>query len=168
MSIQRIQMSDFALLASRIRSRLGLSALSVQPQVPLEIHAAGNATLTWTDMPSAETILGGGTTRIRKVDMTNFTQARLVSRVTVAGVSGSKLIVRYNTSGSVASTVTGNWTTDLGTTEISHVLTSTGMIDSGWINIASGAKGDYHIAIIGSGGDGVVDPAFGGITVWFR
>lgn len=139
---------------------------SRKPIAIVPINAA--TTLTWTDMPSAETVLAASSSRIIKFDMTEYDEVRLLGRVSTAGVSGAKLILRYNTANSVSLTVAGNWDNGVGTSEVAMSLTATGMIDSGWIKIANAAKGDYNIAIIGSGGDGAVDPVFGNVYVQFR
>jgi hypothetical protein len=155
--------------ASGARSNLGFSSAAVQPVMYVPIHAAANSTLTWTAMPSAETMLNASTSRIQKLDLTSYSQVRLVAKVNTGGASGAKLIARYNTAGSVSSTISGNWTSDLGTSEVSVAFgASAGMFDSGWINIATGAKGDYHVALVGSGGDGSAAPAFGGLQMQFR
>jgi hypothetical protein len=158
-----------ATTASNARSNLGFSTAAVQPVMYVPIHAAANSTLSWSAMPSAETMLNASTSRIQKLDLTNYTSVRLIAKVNTAGASGAKLIARYNTAGSVSSTISGNWTSDLGASEVSVAFgASTGMFDSGWISIAASAKGDYHVAVIGSGGDGSASPAFGGIQLQFR
>ena len=42
------------------------------------------------------------------------------------------------------------------------------VVSSAWINLVAGAKADVFIGLIGSGGDGALDPAFGSIVAQFR
>lgn len=130
------------------------------------IHGNGGADATWTNMPAAATLLFGSTRHIRKIDLSNYTQVRLtMTKASVAGVSGSKIILRYRTSWSS----TASDYSDIGTSEVS--LAADGGIDglvSAWVNLAAGAKADVWIAVVGTGGDGVVDPTFGAISAEFR
>jgi len=74
--------------------------------------------------------------------------------------------VRYKTS-SYSSTATDY--SDIGTSEVSNVLTSTGIIDTGWVALASGAiAANIYVAVLGSGGDGAVDPIFRNMTLQFK
>lgn len=117
-------------------------------------------------MPLAATLLFGSTRHIRKLDLTNYTQARLtMTKASIAGVSGSKLILRYRTAWSS----TASDYSDIGTSEVS--LAADGGIDglvSSWVDLASGAKADVWIAVVGTGGDGATDPTFGTISAEFR
>lgn len=130
------------------------------------IHGNAGADLTWTNMPLAATLLSGSTRHIRKLDLTNYTQCRLtMTKGSVAGAAASKLMLRYHTAWS--STV-GDYV-DIGTSEVS--LAASGGIDglvSAWIDLVSGAKGDVWVAMVGSGGDGALDPTFGAISAEFR
>lgn len=149
---------------------VGLSSAAVQPIMNVPIHCSASAFATWTDMPLAATLFLGSAryNQIVKVDLTNYTQARLSFVVGTAGVSGAKLIARYATSLS-ATPVGSDFTADLGTSEISGVLTTGAtVVTSSWINIATLAKADVYLAIIGSGGDGAVDPTIGNTQIQFR
>jgi len=42
------------------------------------------------------------------------------------------------------------------------------MLVTSWIDLAAGAKADVFITLDGSGGDGVLDPAFGNIYAQFK
>ena len=82
-----------------------------------------------------------------------------------SGAAASKLILRYYTA---FSQTVANYL-DIGTSEVS-VATNVNntFLDTGWINLASGAKTDVWIDLLGSGGDGTLDPAFGTIVAIFR
>lgn len=116
---------------------------------------------TWTDMPVADTEFPG--TPHQKVDLDMSTQFRAVVRVTVAGYGGSNLRFQYS-----ADDATG-WTNLDGAAGPTILLTSTGTIDTGWISIVAGAKiPNCFIRIIGVAGDGVADPAFSVISLYFK
>jgi hypothetical protein len=147
-------------------------------QTSLHSHAGGgsgqlivpivsdNAAVTWTNMPVALTFWSGSYRHITKVDLTNYTQVRLiVNKQTTAGAAASKLILRYRTA---FSTTVGDYS-DIGTSEVSvavNVLNT--VLASNWINLATGAKADIFLSLVGSGGDGALDPAFGQIFAQFR
>jgi hypothetical protein len=134
--------------------------------IQLDIHAEADANATWTNMPAAETFLFGNWRHVHKVDLSDSTQGRLVvTKLGTAGNTGAKMILRYSTT---FSTSVGNYS-DVGTSEISvGVDTTNTVLDSGWVNLASGAKADIFLAVIGSGGNGVLDPIFGNISAQFK
>ena len=121
---------------------------------------------TLTNLPSAEA-LSPATNRHCKVDLTLCNQARLVVVVgAVMGASGSKLTAKYATT---HTNIIGSFLA-LGTSAIEcaiDVSTQT-TIDSGWIDLASGAKGDRWVHITHQGGDGVVDPQIHRVDLHFR
>lgn len=151
-------------------------------QTSLHSHAGGSggvlrvvfatpvlAALVWTNMPAALSFLFSTASvgkEIQKVDLTNFTQCRLlVNKQGTAGVAGSKLILRYRTA---FNQTVANYS-DIGTSEVSvAVNVQNAFLDTGWINIVAGAKADVFIAVLGSGGDGALDPAFGPIVAEFK
>lgn len=128
------------------------------------------AALPWTNMPAALSFFLSTATvakGVTRVDLTGYTQVRLlVNKQGVAGAALSRLILRYKTE--PFTQAVANYS-DIGTTEVSvatNVLNT--FLDSGWINLATGAKGDIFLALLGSGGDGVLDPAFGTVTAVFK
>jgi hypothetical protein len=120
-------------------------------------------------MPAALSFLFSTATvgkEITKADLTNFTQCRLLAnKQGVAATAGAKLILRYRT----AFNQTASNYSDIGISEVSvavNVLNT--FLDTGWINLAAGAKADVFIAVLGSGGNGALDPAFGQIAAEFK
>lgn len=139
-------------------------------------HAGGTAQLvvpigavgafTWTNMPAAVTLLGSSAASVARVDLAAYTQCRLtVTKMAVAGAAASKVILRYKTT---FDTAAANYL-DIGTSEVSVAVNvaNTGLASS-WIDLAAGAKADVFVAVVGSGGDGVLDPAFGVISAQFK
>ena len=127
---------------------------------------ADGAGITWTNMPAAVTFFGGSHRYATKVDLTNYTDCRLiVNKQATAGAAAAIVRLRYITA---FNTTVGNWLT-IGSSEVSvavNVLNT--VIVSSWIPLVAGAKADVFITLDGSGGDGVLDPVFGSIVAQFR
>jgi hypothetical protein len=132
--------------------------------VPFIIDAAA---FSWTNMPSADTLLNGSHRHVTKLDLANFTQARLVvNKQATAGAASSKIRLVYATTFQTAPA----GYSQIGTGEVacSPLNVTNTVLASGWVNLAAGAKTDVFVALIGSGGDGALDPAFGSIVAQFR
>ena len=136
----------------------------------LSIHIPLVGASPWTNMPVALSFFmatASVSKHVSKIDLTGYTQVRLlVLKTTVAGAAASKLILRYRTA---FDQTVGNWS-DIGTAEVSVVCTGTDtFLDTGWINLAAGAKADgIFVALLGSGGNGALDPTFGLIEAEFK
>lgn len=158
-----------AVAAGQVLRSAGVGVVPAYGRVSLThvIHGNAGADATWTNMPLADTLFAGSTRHIRKLDLTNYTQCRLtMTKASVAGAAASKLILRYKAD--PWSATVGDYS-DIGTSEVS--LAASGGIDglvSSWIDLVAGAKGDVWIALVGSGGDGALDPTFGAISAEFR
>ena len=124
------------------------------------------ANVTWTNMPSAATFLFGSHRHVGLVDLSGYTQCRfIVNKQGTAGVAGSKFILRYYTS---FSTTVADYL-DIGTGEVSvAVNTTNSVLSTAWIDLAAGAKADVFVAVIGSGGNGTIDPIFGSVSAQFK
>lgn len=123
----------------------------------------------WTNMPASLQFINGsvGYRSAFKLDLDDFTQVRFrVSKGATAGATGSKLILRYHTS---LSTSASDYS-DIGTSEVSVAVdVGAGVLDTGWVNLAAGAIAtNRFIVIVGSGGDGTIDPDYGTITAEFQ
>lgn len=93
---------------------------------------------------------------ITKLDLTNFTQVRLCAKITSGSGSANspRLILKYHTS--FSSTV-GDYS-DIGTSEVAASISSPVVADSGWIDLAAGAKADVWVTVCQHGGNGAADP----------
>ncbi|MGE0757069.1 MAG: hypothetical protein AB7O38_08615 [Pirellulaceae bacterium] len=133
---------------------------------PVDVVYQGQASVTWTNMPAADTNFGGNSSRITRFDLTPFTQCRLVvNKAGTAANAGAKLHLRYYT----ASSLTVGDYLQIGTSEVSVAVDTTNTIlSSSWIDLASGAKADVYLNVVGSGGDGAISPVFGTIKMQFR
>lgn len=134
--------------------------------IQLDIHAEADAAATWTNMPSAATFLFGSHRHVHKVDLSESTQVRLVvNKQATAGAANSKIYVVYRTTFSVT---VGDYSA-IGTGEVSVATNVTNsVVSSGWVDLVAGAKEDVFVALIGSGGDGALDPQFGNISLQFK
>lgn len=126
----------------------------------------GAAATTWTNMPSAATFFNGSHRFATKVDLTNYTQCRLIlNKQATAGAASAVVALIYRTA---FDTTVGNWLT-IGSSSVQvAVNVQNTVLDSGWIDLVAGAKGDVFITLVGSGGDGVIDPTFGTIVAEFK
>lgn len=140
----------------------------INPRRELDI-ALATAGLTLTNQPNTLEMLTTANPGllITQDDLSNFTQVMLSVRVFTASASGNnpRVILRYYTS---ASTTATDWL-DIGTSEVSSSMSSAGVIESGWINLAAGAKiANCYIAPLTTGGNGTADPLIALIRAKFR
>lgn len=131
------------------------------------IHSDVSVAAAFTNMPSAETFLFSSHRHIILVDTTGMTYVRLkVNKQATNGSNGAKLILRYS---QTFSTVVSDYR-DIGITEVSVPIDNQNTyMSSQWIEINQDVTGleDVYLAVIGVGGNGNADPAFGNISVSF-
>jgi len=138
----------------------------VGPTPAITLVCAGAAALTWTNMPLAATFFGGANRNSINIDLTNYTQVRFSGiKLATAGAAASKLILRYRTTFSIT---VGDYS-DIGSSEVSVACNvQNQLLQTAWIFLVAGAKANISLAIVGSGGDGVLDPQFGNIWAEFK
>lgn len=143
----------------------GPTGTSSSAKLVVPIHA-DSAAATWTNMPTAATFWMGSHRHVSKVDLTGYAQCRMIiNKQGTSGAANSKLILRYRTA---FSTTVGDYS-DIGTSEVSAAVNTTNtVLATNWIDLAAGAKADVYIAVVGSGGDGAIDPVFGSISAQFK
>ena len=132
-------------------------------------HAAANTTSASLGAhPSTTQWLCNNNRNIIQVDLTHYTQCRLMARVTTgsASVNTPRIRARYYTSFSTTANAADY--VDIGTSEVSSSVASTGMITSSWIDLAAGAKADVFVTIDQIGGDSSATPAIGQLQIYFR
>lgn len=131
----------------------------------ITFHSEADAGATWTNMPAAATFLFNSHRHVIGVDLTGMTAIRLrVNKQATAGNAGAKLILRYSPT---FSTSVSSYS-DVGVSEVSVAIdTTNAYLDSGYIDISPDAMvyGEIFLAIVGSGGNGTLDPQFGTISV---
>ena len=140
------------------------------PILTLAIHADATNNVTLTNQVSGEQFLANNNRNIRREDLTNYTEARLVARVVTGSASANSPRIRlmYDLVSGGFSTVIGNYTNAAASGEVSCSLTTAGVIDSGWVALAAGALADVYLAVTQIGGDGGADPAIGNVTLYIR
>lgn len=122
---------------------------------------AGSA-VAWTDMPAALTTFLGAAWIMTKADLAYYSQARLVANVVAVGFAGSKLRPQYSLDAASWASLCdsdGATVTD---------LSPGGILVSAWGTIASVARADVFLRLVGLDGDGVADPSFGTIMLQVR
>ena len=123
---------------------------------------------TWLAMPAALSFFDSSTGYVTQADLTAYNQVRLiVNKQGTAGAASSKIILRYQlTSGAP---FTASSYSDIGTSEVSVAVNVTNnILITSWIDMATAAKDDVWITILGIDGDGTVSPQFGNIYAEFR
>ena len=129
------------------------------------VHAdEGN--IAWSNMPLAVTQFDNDDALVNRLDMTYYSEFRIVINVdSSVGTTACKLGLQFND---------GSWR-GLDNDSVNAQSTTTISCDvatkpavSSWATIHANARGDYNIRVVGSGGDGVADPQFGGVYVQFR
>jgi len=149
------------------RTALGFSSKYHYAYVPF-IAAANTASATLTTHPSTAQFLCNNNRNITKFDTTHFSHVRMLARVTTGSASANtpRLRVRYY---KAAFSTTLSDYADIGSSEVSCSLTSTGLIDSGWISIVAAAgSADIYLTVDQIGGDSSASPAVGQLQVVFR
>lgn len=135
-------------------------------QLSISFHARADGHSVLTNQSTVTQFLENSNRNITKADLTNYTQVRMLARVVTGSASANtpRLIAQFSTS---FSTSIGSYS-DIGTSAVTCSLTSTGLIDSGWVNLAVAAKADVFITVLMAGGDNTADPAIGILQVQFK
>lgn len=113
--------------------------------------------VAWTNMPAAATEFNNAARSRQKVILTNAVDARLTLSVHVGGAAASIIYIEY----SIDQTT---WTA-MG---LSQAMDSAGAFATAFVAVPAAAQGDVWLRVMGSGGDGVIDPMFGTIGVGVR
>lgn len=130
------------------------------------INGKPDAVATYTNMPAAASFLFNSHRHVLLIDTEGMSVVRLkVNKQATAATTGAKLILRYSP---VFSTNVSDYA-DIGETEVSVPIdTANQYLDSGWVVLSPNVnQEDIFLAIIGVGGNGVLDPQFGHISVAF-
>lgn len=138
---------------------------AVRMNVPFSASVGASTTLT--DQAQAEEFLGGSSGRaIQLLDLTDFSEVRLVARVVTASTSTNTPKIAAKFKATFDATV-GNYAI-LGTSAVEVSLAATGLIASSWVPLAAAAKADVVVCLAGSGGDADKDPVVGSVVLQFR
>ncbi len=142
-----------------------------KPVLVVVLHADAGANFAMSNATLAERFAGNSARHIVLADLAAYSQVRFVSPVMVASASVNTplLRLRYYTSWSATF---ANYL-QLGASGHVDLSVFTGtantLRDSGWLDLASGAKADgIALAMCELGGDGAADPAVGTTIAMFR
>lgn len=117
----------------------------------VHMHAPGGGAQVWLNMPAGQTEFRGQPFHRTKADLLGMTRFRLHAFVTVVGFAGSTLKLQYSLDG-----VT--WTdANAGGVGIDALDLRTSAV----LELAAAARTDVQLRLVGIGGDGLADPAFG-------
>ncbi|EMS34638.1 hypothetical protein C943_03325 [Mariniradius saccharolyticus AK6] len=131
-------------------------------------HADAGANGTLTNAASTDQFLANSNRNITLTDLAGYTQVRFIVRVVTnsASVNTPRLELAYKTG--AFSTTVGDYL-QIGTSAVECSLAATGLINSGWIDLAAGAIADNILLTVKQkGGDGAADPAVGIVVAEFR
>ena len=132
------------------------------------VHGDAGANFAMTNATSAERFAGNATRHIFSVDLLGYTQVRFRVNKQVGSTSINTPRFRAKYYSSFSGTV-GNYLTLGSAGEVEVNMAATGYYDSGWVDLAAGARIDgCYIAFTELGGDGVADPAVGATDILFR
>jgi len=124
---------------------------------------AGQTAVTWTSMPSALTELGGVLTYRVYADLTDYTEARMLTRVGTAGSAGAAFRCQYSTDA-------GNSWNYLDHTSGPTVLIdgATAFMAGAWVTLNVAARAEVLLRPVGITGNGSTSPVFQRVQVEFR
>lgn len=119
------------------------------------------AATVWTNMPAALTEFLNNANFRNKADLTNVTEARVISVLTAVGASTTTEIrVEYSLNGTT-------WAT-LGTTANTPLVVignTAGIKVGAWVSVVVAAKADVYLRVVGINGNGAADPNFNKIVL---
>lgn len=134
-------------------------------------HADAGVNFAMTNATLAERFAGNASRHIIPADAAGYSQVRMIGNIQVASASASTPLVRLRYYTSWSATF-ANYL-QLGAS--GHVQfsvftgTATTLGDTGWVDLASGAKANgIALALCELGGDAAADPALGSLFVMFR
>lgn len=127
--------------------------------IPFNIGA-----LTYTNMPANLSFFNNSSAYVTSTNLAPFTGVKLsINKAGTALVTGF-LQLKYLTGFSM--TPTDYLNIDINATKLMLNIQNT-IIDSGWQPLVAGARGNVCVALVGSGGNIVLDPIFGNINAFF-
>lgn len=130
------------------------------------VHGDAGANFAMTNATLAERLAGNASRHIFMVDLAGYSQVRLRANKQVVGTAGMLFRAKYYTS---YTTTVGNFLQLGASAQVEISMAATGYADTGWMDLASGAKiNGCCIGFTESGGDGVADPALGATDILFR
>jgi hypothetical protein len=123
------------------------------------------ASVTLTNMAAAlDFFNSSNVSSITYADLSPYSQIQLISRVGTVGTTTGWLSVGYL--GNFSTTASNYLTIDANSTKT--MFGAAGVTNSGWQPLVAGAKSGVYLALTQIGGNGTLDPVFGGIYAFFK
>jgi hypothetical protein len=125
-----------------------------------------NTSCSYKVKQSPRTAFGSSAAYIQKANQEAYTECRLlVHKLAVAGFGDSLLILSYST---VNTQTAGDYSAASAEDVSENVNVVNDFLASDWKPLATLAQADVFITVIGTGGNGTIDPQFGQIVAEFR
>lgn len=138
------------------------------PEKVIPLHADASANFAMTNSTLAERFALNTTRPIFLADLAAYSQVRMIANIMVASASASSPAIRLRYYTGYSATF-ANYLQIGASQQLDISLANTGIVDTGWVALATGAKANgVAIALCELGGDGAIDPALGATYVMFR
>lgn len=123
---------------------------------PINRFMYNHIDVTLLTQPLAEQLFNNAAHNIQKIDLSGFTEVRVLCFVArnSSSANSPKLSLQYNDTYSTTPSDYDN----IGSSAVEISLATAGLIDSGWVSLIDAAKADVFLCLIQSGGDGVQSP----------
>ena len=145
-----------------------ITGLSIKQLKSFTFHGDAGVNFVMTNATLAERFAGNSTRHLFMVDLAGYTQVRLRANIQVSSASAGTPLFRVKYCVGWSTTV-GNFLQIGQSQQLQVSLAATGYIDTGWVNLAAGARVDgVTIGCTELGGDGAIDPALGATDILFR
>ena len=128
-------------------------------------YLASESGATEVALPAADRFILDTTIPICLAPLGPYRQARFTMRITSAANAGATARLMYRTS---YSGTVGDYSNIANAGTCSVAIDATGMADSGWVDMAAGAKADVALALVTAGGNGISAPTYGTMQMFFR
>lgn len=132
----------------------------------ISVCADTDQDIVYQNMPESDSFLFNSPRHITMSDLSGMNEVRmLVNKQSVAGVSGSKLTLKYSTEYSLNPLDYF----DIGDEPIQvSIDVEDAFLKTNWTFLNRDVpRSDVYLAVIGSGGDGIISPHFGHISINF-
>lgn len=120
---------------------------------------AGDNAQPWTSMPLALTEFDGAVRNRMMATLTDAISARIGVCMTASGSTNAEIRAQYSVNQGAA------WSYLDGSAGPTVSIHTSNFTVGSWVSLAAGAQADVWLRPVGIGGDGVVTPSFGNITL---
>lgn len=136
-------------------------------EMNIPLHADATNNLTFTNATDAERL--AATRSIVVVNLEGYTQVRLKSFIVIGSASANTPLLRLKYAVSFTSVIGSYIQMGLSANVDVPTVTTSTYSDSGWLDLAVGARiANCYLGLVTLGGDGVADPAIANTFACFR